>query len=190
MTEAQTATGFDIAAELRDLAARRDIAEAAHRYMRGLDRLDATLQRRAFHDDAVVDCGLMKGTADEFVTFCQDLLGTMEATHHLLGQHRIELSGDRARGEAYFQAWHGTRDEAGGLRDLFIAGRYLDEYACRNGEWRITSRLLVTDWVKNDPGSHDFFAANPGVVRGGRRGADPSDARPSARQSPQSGAGS
>jgi hypothetical protein len=65
-------------------------------------------------------------------------------------------------------------DEAGEVRDLFVAGRYLDEYACRDGEWRITSRLLVTDWVKDDPGSLDFFAANPGVVRGGRLGADPS----------------
>jgi hypothetical protein len=175
MGEPQAATDFDIAAELRDLAARRDIAEAAHRYMRGLDRLDPALQRRAFHDDAVVDCGLMKGTADEFVAFCQNFLGTMAATHHLLGQHRIEISGDTARGEAYFQAWHGVADEAGGVRDLFIAGRYLDEYACRDGEWRITSRLLVTDWVKDDPGSLDFFAANPGVVRGGRRGDDPSD---------------
>ncbi|EQB18733.1 nuclear transport factor 2 family protein [Novosphingobium lindaniclasticum] len=175
MTEAQAAEGSDFAAELRDLAARRDIAEAAQRYVRGLDRLDAALQRRAFHDDAVIDCGLMKGTADEFVDFCQDFLGTMEASHHLLGQHRIEVSGDSARGEVYFQAWHGVRDEAGGVRDLFIAGRYLDEYACRDGEWRITARLLVTDWVKDDPGSLDFFAANPGAVRGGRRGADPSD---------------
>ncbi|MDF2640464.1 MAG: nuclear transport factor 2 family protein [Novosphingobium lindaniclasticum] len=175
MTEAQAAESFDFAAELRDLAARRDIAEAAQRYVRGLDRLDAALQRRAFHDDAVIDCGLMKGTADEFVDFCQDFLGTMEASHHLLGQHRIEVSGDSARGEVYFQAWHGVRDEAGGVRDLFIAGRYLDEYACRDGEWRITARLLVTDWVKDDPGTLDFFAANPGAVRGGRRGADPSD---------------
>lgn len=175
MTEAGLAGGIDIAAELRDLAARRDIAEAAHLYMRGLDRLDAGLQRRAFHDDAVVDCGLMKGTADEFVAFSQDFLGKLEASHHLLGQHRIEIAGNSARGEVYFQAWHGVRDEAGGVRDLFIAGRYLDEYACRDGEWRITARLLVTDWVKDDPGSLDFFAINPGALRGGRRGADPSD---------------
>jgi len=185
MTEAQLATAYDIAAEVRDLAARRDIADAAHRYMRGLDRLDAALQRQAFHDDAMIDCGLMKGPADEFVAFCQDLLGTMEATHHLLGQHRIEISGESATGEAYFQAWHGVRDESGGVRDLFIAGRYLDEYACRDGEWRITSRLLVTDWVKDDPGSLDFFAANPGAVRGGRHGADPSYT-----QARQAGAGS
>lgn len=170
-------SGFDLEAEVRDLVARRDIAEAAHRYMRGLDRLDPELQRSAFHDDATVDCGLMAGGADDFVAFAQDLLASMEATQHLLGQVRIELDGDTARGECYFQAWHAVNDPTRGLRDLFIAGRYVDEYACRDGRWAIVRRVLVTDWVKDDAASTDFFDANPGVVRGGRRGADPSQTR-------------
>jgi hypothetical protein len=169
-----TIARFDIESEVRDLAARRDIADAAARYMRGLDRLDPVLQRTAFHDDAVIDCGLMKGTADEFVDFAQGFLADMGATHHLLGQSRIEIEGETASGEWYFQAWHSSRGEDGAPRDLFIAGRYLDEYACREGDWRIVRRMLVTDWVKDDPGSLDFFAANPGAPRGGRRGADPS----------------
>jgi hypothetical protein len=167
-------TNFNLEAEIRDLAARRDIADAAARYMRGLDRLDPDLQRSAFHDDARIDCGLMKGGADEFVTFSQEFLGALEASHHLLGQSRITVRGDQASAEWYFQAWHSTRGEEGQPRDLFIAGRYLDDYACRCGDWRIVRRTLVTDWVKDDPGSLDFFAANPAAPRGGRRGQDPS----------------
>ncbi|MGF7153134.1 nuclear transport factor 2 family protein [Novosphingobium gossypii] len=159
---------------MRDLAARRDIADAAARYMRGLDRLDLELQRSAFHDDAVIDCGLMKGGADDFVAFAQGFLADMNATHHLLGQSRIEVTGQTARAEWYFQAWHSVPSADGGVRDLFISGRYLDAYACRNGDWRIVSRVLVTDWVKDDPGTLDFFAANPAAPRGGRKGADPS----------------
>ena len=49
-------TALDLEAEIRDLAARRDINAAVQRYMRGLDRLDADLQRSAFHADAVIDC--------------------------------------------------------------------------------------------------------------------------------------
>lgn len=177
-----TSAGFDLEAEIRDLAARRDINDAVQRYMRGLDRLDPVLQRSAFHDDAVVDCGLMKGGVDDFVAFAQDLLAGMEATHHLLGQVRIEIAGQRAQGECYFQAWHRTAGEDGqgdgSVRDLFISGRYIDEYACRDGQWRITARTLVTDWVKDDPGSLAFFAANPTIVHGGRRGTDPSQTRP------------
>lgn len=177
-----TRAHFDLEAEVRDLAARRDIADAAARYMRGLDRLDPVLQRSAFHDDAVVDCGLMKGTADEFVDFAQGFLSDMGATHHLLGQSRIAIDGakgegETASGEWYFQAWHSVTGEDGTVRDLFISGRYLDDYACRDGDWRITTRVLVTDWVKDDPGSLDFFAANPGAPRGGRRGEDPSQLR-------------
>lgn len=169
---------FDLEAELRDLAARRDISDAVHRYMRGLDRLDAALQRSAFTDDAFIDCGLMAGGADEFVSFAQDLLASMDATHHLLGQVRIELHGaDSASGECYFQAWHGSRDEAGNPRDLFISGRYVDEYACPNGEWKIARRHLITDWVKDDPADHGFFAANPTTNRAGRRGEDFSQRR-------------
>lgn len=169
---------FDIEAELRDYAARRAITDAVHRYMRGLDRLDAELQRSAFHDDAFVDCGLMKGSADDFTTFAQGFLGDMEASHHFLGQVRIEIhDGESASGECYFQAWHGVRDAQGNPRDLFIAGRYIDEYACRNGEWRISRRKLITDWVKDDPADHGFFAANPETNRAGRRGEDFSQRR-------------
>jgi SnoaL-like domain len=169
--------GSDIEAEIRDLAARRDISDAVHRYMRGLDRLDAELQRSAFHDGAFVDVGLMAGPVDEFVTFCQDMLGSMEATHHLLGQVSLSVSGNTATGECYFQAWHGTRDETGNPRDLFISGRYIDEYACKNSEWRIDRRKLITDWVTDHPADHSFYKANPTTNRGGRRGQDFSEVR-------------
>jgi len=167
-------TAFDLEAEIRDLAARRDINGAVQRYMRGLDRLDAELQRSVFHADAVIDCGLMKGGVDEFVNFAQGLLAGMDATHHMLGQVAVEIDGTRATGECYFQAWHRTGSEAEGWRDLFIAGRYLDEYACREGDWRIAKRTLVTDWVTDNPGDKAFFAANPQAPCGARRGADPS----------------
>lgn len=164
--------------EIHDLAARRDITDAVHRYMRGLDRLDAALQRTAFHDDAHVDCGLMVGPVDEFVTFAQDMLAGMEGTHHMLGQCRIEMHDDAsASGECYFQAWHGTRDDAGNPGDLFISGRYIDEYACKNGEWRISKRKLITDWVTSQVADHSFYTENPTTNRLGRRGDDFSENR-------------
>jgi hypothetical protein len=172
---------FDLEAEIRDLAARRDINGAVQRYMRGLDRLDPDLQRSAFHPDAVIDCGLMKGGVDAFVDFAQELLAGMDATHHMLGQVDIAMSGDRAKGECYFQAWHRTGTAEEGWRDLFIAGRYLDDYARRDGDWRIVARTLVTDWVTDNPGNIDFFIANPAAPRGGRKGIDPSQTVPSTR---------
>ncbi|MFM6853567.1 MAG: nuclear transport factor 2 family protein [Sphingopyxis sp.] len=168
---------FDLEAEVRDLAARRDIMGAVQRYMRGLDRLDPALQRSAFHDGAFVDCGLMAGDADAFVEFAQGFLGAVDASHHLLGQVDVAIAGDTAQGECYFQAWHATNDAAGQPRDLFIAGRYVDEYARRGGQWRITHRKLITDWVRDEAADHSFYSANPDTNRGGRRGADFSQTR-------------
>ena len=163
----------DLAALLRDYAARRDITDAVQRYLRGLDRLDPALQRSAFTDDAWIDCGLMNGSADEFVAFSQDLLGAMDGSQHLLGQVRIELHDhDTASGECHFQAWQGTRDEHGAPRDLFIAGRYVDEYACNNGEWRIRRRHLITDWTRDEPADRGFLESLPAPNRGARRGED------------------
>lgn len=164
---------FDLEAEMRDLVARRAITDVVHRYMRGLDRLDPVLHRSCFHDDAFVDTGLMHGNADEFTAFAQDFLGTMDGSQHFLGQVSIEIHDqERASGECYFQAWHGTRDDEGKPRDLFIAGRYIDEYTCKNGEWKIWRRHLIVDWVRDDPADHDFYAANPATNRAGRGGQD------------------
>ena len=87
------------------------------------------------------------------------------------------MRGQEASGECYFQAWHGVHDEAGTPRDLFISGRYIDEYACRNGEWRIAKRKLITDWVTDTAANHAFYAANPSTNRSGRRGEDFSQTR-------------
>lgn len=168
---------FDLESEVRDLAARRDITDAVHRYMRGADRMDADLQRSAFHADAFVDCGMMKGSVDEFMEFAQGMVSGFSATHHFLGQVRIAVDGDRASGECYFQAWHDNRHEQDKPADLFVGGRYVDEYTCRDGEWRIAKRTIVTDWARSEPADHSFLEAAPNLVRGGRNGTDFSDTR-------------
>lgn len=166
---------FDLEAEVRDLAARRDIYDAVCRYMRGQDRLDPVLHRSAFHDDAWVDCGLMNGTADEFVAFAQGFLGDLESSQHIIGQTHFEIDGDTASGEVYFYAWHRVH-EAGQPKDLSVAGRYVDEYTCKNGEWRISRRREIVDWARTDDAADSFLSANP-VIRAARQGNDFSQTR-------------
>lgn len=167
---------FDLEAEVRDLAARRDIHDALCRYMRGQDRLDPVLHRSAFHDDAWVDCGLMNGTADEFVAFAQGFLANITGAQHIIGQVQLDVRGDEASGEVYFYAWHRI-EEDGQAKDLVVAGRYIDEYACRDGEWRIRRRRELIDWARTDPAADSFLHAYPMLPRGQRRGADFSETR-------------
>jgi hypothetical protein len=169
-------TTTSLEAEIRDLIARRDIEDALCRYMRGQDRLDPDLHRSAFHDDAYVDCGLMAGTADEFVSFAQGFLAEMEGSQHVIGQVQLDIRGSEASGEVYFYAWHRVR-ENGETKDLSVAGRYIDEYACRNGEWRIVKRRELVDWARTDASADEFLINNPKIWRGLRRGLDFSQTR-------------
>ena len=163
-------------AAIDELLAKEAIRDALCRYMRGQDRLDPALHRSAFHDDAFVDCGLMKGSADEFVAFAQGFLGDLGGSQHIIGQSHISVNGDQASGEVYFFAWRRITGD-GQEKDLCVAGRYIDEYACRNGDWRIVKRYEIVDWARTDPAADGFLQDNPTVPRGARRGADFSDRR-------------
>lgn len=152
-------TTFELAAEVRDLAARRDIQKAVQAYMRGQDRLLPELQRSAFHDDADVDCGLFRGGPDEYTKFAQGFLAQTKGSQHLIGQHDIDVQGDVAFGEVYFIAWHRVVED-GVDKDLIVAGRYIDRYECRAGVWKIAKRRELVDWARTDAPADSFLAGN------------------------------
>ncbi len=163
-------------AEVRDLVARRDIERAIMNYMRGQDRLDPALQMRAFHDDADVDCGLLRGSGQQFTDFAQSFLADMAGSQHLIGQIDLEVDGDTATGEVYFFAWHRMTVEEEAV-DLFMAGRYIDEYAFKEGRWAIVKRRELIDWARKDKASDAFMADMPLLHLSARRGADFSQTR-------------
>jgi hypothetical protein len=145
----------NLEAEVRDLAARRDIYNCICTYMRAQDRLLPDLHLSAFHEDAFVDCGPYAGSAAGFVDFAQGLLGTMKASQHGIMQAHISVDGNRATGEVYFIAQHRIT-EGGEDKDLFMAGRYIDEYEDRGQGWKIARRLEIIDWTRVDPMSDTF----------------------------------
>lgn len=150
-----------------ELLAKQEIIDLVGRYMRGLDRLDRSLLRSTFHDDATTDYGFFKGGPDAFVEMAYGALQDHLANHHMIGQVNIDVEGDVAFGEVYFQAFHRIVTD-GEERDLFISGRYVDRYEQRDGAWKIAFRSEINDWARNDPASDDYFAATPDSLRGGR----------------------
>lgn len=169
---------MELEREIRDLAARRDIHRAIMRYMRGQDRLDPALQRSAFHDDADVDCGLYRGGPDGYTEFAQGTLAGFGASQHLIGQVDLEVDAEagQATGEVYFLAWHRQID-GDAPRDLLMAGRYIDEYSCKDGRWAIQRRRELIDWTRLDPAADQIMASFPDMHLGARRGADFSQTR-------------
>ena len=146
---------------------REEIRNLSRIYMRGLDRLDLVLLASVFADDATVDYGFFQGSAEDFVTFAHQALKNHLANHHMLGQMLIEVDGDDAVGEIYFQAFHRIVEDDE-EKDLFISGRYVDRYRRRNSQWKIMFRSEVNDWARTDPAADVFFRTNTESLRGAR----------------------
>jgi hypothetical protein len=152
---------------LHILVARDDIYQLVCTYMRGQDRLDAKTHRSVFWDDAYLDYGFYLGGPDGFVDFAQTALTRYSSCHHLIGQVQIEVEGDQAYGEVYYQAFHKGVDEDGQSIDRIIAGRYIDRYERRDGVWKIAYRAELADWARQDTSLDAFFADNK-MPRGDR----------------------
>jgi len=75
-------------------------------------------------------------------------LNQYEATMHFVGQSPIlNLTGNRAAGEAYTLAHYVTSD--GRKRGLMIAAlRYSDQFVKIDGAWLFSERLLYVDWIE------------------------------------------
>lgn len=65
---------------------------------------------------------------------------------HAICNLSIDLDGDRAAVESYFIALQVTA--AAPTRETFLAGRYVDRFEQREGEWRIAARTVVYDWLE------------------------------------------
>jgi len=161
----------DRKAALADLVARRDIEDVLTRYCRALDRADLAMMETVYWPDGTDIHGIFSGNAAEFVPFIiREIRNYFVMGTHCLLNISIEVDGDRAASESYLYSPCRVRSDmvpdilgeryaklcAGlgidpGHEHFVMAGRYLDKFERRNGEWRIFQRQVVMDW--NDPSS-------------------------------------
>lgn len=152
---------------LETLLAKQRISELSCLYMRGLDRTDATLLRSVFFDDAYCEYGFIDGSADEFVNYAITALKEHEMNQHMIGNVLIDVEGDEAFGEVYFQAYHKVNVE-GVFYDITIAGRYLDRYEQRDGVWKMAYRSERVDWSRTQETNDPYFQQAPDSLFGSR----------------------
>lgn len=157
---------------LEAAADKLEIMQLSATYMRGLDRLDGEVERSVFWDNAWCSYGTYEGGPDEFVAYCMQALKTHGSNQHMLGQITVELEGEEAFGEVYYQAYHRIKNEQGEDRDMFISGRYVDRYERRDGVWKIAYRSELVDWVRDDPAADEWFKDSP-MILGARKPDDP-----------------
>jgi hypothetical protein len=153
--------------DLDDVLTELSIRRAIYRYCRGVDRGDVHMIASAYHEQSDENHGPFQGTGREFAEYLVPLMdGSPTTGGHHVTNILIDRTGDEARVESYFIAFHGQPD---GSR-AFVTGRYLDRFALRGGEWRIAQREVVIDSDTPPTGTIDLS----GYPRGERRDADPS----------------
>ncbi|MDM7487895.1 nuclear transport factor 2 family protein [Rhodococcus sp. CSLK01-03] len=132
---------------------RLELADVVARYARAVDRREPAVLRSLFTDDAefVQPRGLVRRGQDPVLTGAGPIADSvlaavahLHSTRHVLGQHVVDLDGDRARGELYCEAHH-VYPSGEGYRDYAVSVRYRDEYRRGPGGWRISRRELVVD---------------------------------------------
>jgi hypothetical protein len=137
---------------VEDLLAEAAIKDLQIRYCRACDRMDFELLRSCFHPDATTQYGFFGGSVDHFIESAKAQLPHFLGTTHNTGNQLVEVSGNTAWAEHYTVATHRlAADQAGPERDFVTAVRYVDHLECREGDWRISRRVLILDWMRSDP---------------------------------------
>ena len=148
---------------VEDLLAEQAVRKAVTCYSRGADRCDIDILKSAFHDDAEVKYGSYDGHHAEF---CENVvaghLAMNYTTHTVVNQHYdIDAAAGTGVGEVYVLAclsmsqagdvmavdnYKGSESDGG--YEYLVAGRYIDKYERRDGDWRISLRHYVIDWSR------------------------------------------
>ncbi|MEX0846349.1 MAG: nuclear transport factor 2 family protein [Ilumatobacteraceae bacterium] len=135
--------------------AHEQIRQVTARYAHGVDRLDEATMKSAYWPEAIDDHGVYVGNA---MPFCERVVRTHTRflmTMHCNLNHLIELTSDTtATGEIYNVTYmHSAATSDDGVERRYLDtwwGRYLDDYECRDGEWRIIHRVCVHEVTKRD----------------------------------------
>ncbi|MCA0240685.1 MAG: nuclear transport factor 2 family protein [Proteobacteria bacterium] len=133
-------------ADVQALLDREAIRDCLFHYCRGIDRADEALLRSTYWDDAQ-DChGAYRGSADGFIAQAIPRLRRGGRGVHQVSNILIELHGSVAAVESSFLAL-----QVGAAQprlETFLAGRYVDRFEKRAGEWRVADRTVVYDWIE------------------------------------------
>ncbi len=145
------------AGPLEELLAKQAITEVIYGYCRALDRMDKPAAYAVWHPDGTAHYGedTFEGTGWEFVDWVWTAHAAMSTHSHQVTNVLIQVDGDRAVSEAYVIVALRTLagPDGSGVADIFVRGRYVDQWSCRDGQWAIDHRDYITD--------HSVMVPNP-----------------------------
>ncbi|WP_299195486.1 nuclear transport factor 2 family protein [uncultured Erythrobacter sp.] len=139
---------------------RADIADIIAAYAHAIDRRRWSMMERLFHENAQFQFGTVAGDWRGFVEQARAIIDPCLATQHQLGQVQFGFAkgpdGESiCHTETYMTAMHtipagypipDVFPDKGKIYSAVIAGRYVDRFEKRDGEWRIAHRTGLYDW--------------------------------------------
>ncbi len=187
---------IDRLARLEAAADRLDIQDCLTRFSRGMDRFDREIFMSAFWEDAEMAAGPYVGDVAGCYAWAMPMHESGQVlTHHALLNNSVEITGDVAHSETYYQfiARNFPWEEGGGETILLAGGRYIDRLERRNGEWKIALRTNIIEWSCIQPAMPLPFGDVADIAGNGvssRSKDDPSYMRPLVnRRAPHNPAG-
>lgn len=150
-----------------------EIRDCIYRFARAVDRHDWELARTCYHEAAIDDHGVFTGDKDEYVDWVSENLPKLaEMTMHFVGNVIIELDGDVAHSESYLVGYHRYSRQDGTPADFVGGARYVDRFERRGGAWKIAHRVLVWEWVRDEPVGWEWegFGIDPATFTFGEHG--------------------
>jgi SnoaL-like domain len=145
--------------EVQELLDKQAIRELMIRYCRGLDRMDAELISSVYHPDAHDDHGGRTFSGADIGKSILDWtreLNVEMGSHHITNE-TIRVDGDTAACESYYSGFM-LECHDDGQRTIQMVGRYLDRLERRNGEWKISERVIVAEMFRYLPSGTESSA--------------------------------
>ena len=133
--------------DINQLIDKQSIYEVLCKYCRSLDRMDKEMAYAVWHEDGTaLYYDIYEGSGRGFVDWVWESHAEMERHSHQIANNVIIVDGDTANSETYVTVALWTNpDEHGKQQEIIGKGRYLDQWAKRDGKWAITHREHVLD---------------------------------------------
>ncbi len=136
--------------DLSKLVAESKIRAVLYKFARGVDRQQHDLVRECYHPDAIDDHGPYHGGVDGFIAYLEMIAVPFPRKYHFIGNINCEINGTKARVESYVVLTLRVSTPGSVDNDTTVAGRYIDDFELRQGEWKIAHRVVVADWGRVD----------------------------------------
>lgn len=138
--------------DVDEAAIERLITKLLLRYAHSVDRRDYDAIARCYWPDAIDEHATFHGNAVEYVAWLREVLPPVAVSTHQFTNILVDVhSATEVSSETYclnVSVFRSSDDSPDRLTTVLL--RYIDRFACRDGEWRIIDRRVVTDWSRSE----------------------------------------